>query len=184
MTRIVLIIWGWLAFFNPIIRLVTLILLSGGAAGEEARQKHITAAERYGSIFGTLRLPSLWASCLPGRVHRVPAYRGPALEGTTMTTAAITSTDGSPLSYEGIAADLRRHIIHGTIPPGSMLKADVIARRYGISGAGVKILSALKDQQVVTWHLYKWYATPAGPRTRRPAPGSVPPSPGCARQPA
>src|SRR5450756_1882349 len=65
-----------------------------------------------------------------------------------------------------IAAELRARIIHAIIAPGTQLDTDEIA---GIAGpwlppkAAVQALSDLKTEGLVTWHRYRWYATPAGP---------------------
>ena len=83
---------------------------------------------------------------------------------TESVTAASADGTSDLRPFMRIAADLRRRIIAGTIPPGAQLKlADIASRYRNVPNAAVKALSTLKDERLVTWHRYKWYATPAGP---------------------
>jgi hypothetical protein len=49
--EIALIIWGWLSFFNIVIRSTVLYLVFHGKADDDMRHKYVITADRYGGIF-------------------------------------------------------------------------------------------------------------------------------------
>jgi DNA-binding GntR family transcriptional regulator len=81
-------------------------------------------------------------------------------------TTPVSQTGGTsdPRPDVRIATALRRAILAGAIPPGTRLgQADIASRFSAPTNAAVKALSALRGEQLVIWHQYRWYATPTGP---------------------
>jgi DNA-binding GntR family transcriptional regulator len=102
-------------------------------------------------------------------ITRPPRRTQPGRRTACDVTADIDAPAGTggtsdPRPDVRIAAALRRGIIGGAIPPGTLLyEADIAPRFHATANAARTAFSVLRGERLAIWHDHRWYAAPGGP---------------------